>query len=167
MSRSTAPSPPAPVPAAVTVGREPLTGPDGRALVAALDAELEERYGAEVCGLGLAPEEVAPGRGVFLVARWDGEPVGCGALRKGDGDLAEVRRMYVAPAARGHRIATAVLRRLEAEARRLGAGRLLLETGPAQPEALSLYRREGFRRTECAGPYADSSGICMEKLLST
>ena len=97
----------------VEVGREPFDGPAGRALVAELMADLDVRYAGDGAGDGDAPEVVAtytvqpeqvtPPAGVFLVARLDGEAVGCGALRRivgGPPDVGEIKRMYTVPSAR-------------------------------------------------------------------
>src|SRR5690606_12365017 len=93
----------------------------------------------------LDPDEVAPGRGAFLVAWLDGAPVGCGAVRRIDGDTAEIKRMYVAPTLRDRGIGRVLLAGLEAAARELGVRRLVLETGVRQHAAIALYARAGFR----------------------
>ena len=95
----------------------------------------------------------------------DGAPVGCGAVRLLDGDDAEVKRMYVVPSARGRGVGRALLAALESEARSLGAGRLVLETGIRQTEALALYRRAGFVDIPAYGEYAASPGtsVCLAK----
>jgi GNAT superfamily N-acetyltransferase len=83
--------------------------------------------------------------------------VGCGALRAlGDG-AAEVKRMYVVPAARGRGVARAVLAGLEAAARERGWSTLRLETGPRQPEAVGLYTRAGYRPIRAFGVYVGAS----------
>ena len=91
---------------------------------------------------------------VVLVARDDdGTPLGCGALRAlGDG-VAEVKRMYVVPAARGRGVSKAVLAGLEDAARERGWTTLRLETGPLQPEAIRLYEGAGYRPVEAFGAY--------------
>jgi GNAT superfamily N-acetyltransferase len=55
------------------------------------------------------PDDVLAGRGAFLIARLDGQAVGCGALRQMEADSAEVNRMYVVPAARRRGVARAIL----------------------------------------------------------
>ncbi|WP_329518853.1 GNAT family N-acetyltransferase [Spirillospora sp. NBC_01491] len=145
----------------VTITPEPLLGADARALIAQLDAELADRYhDPEDIHIELADEEVAGGGGTFLVARLDGEPVGCAALRTLDPSTGEIKRVYVAPSARGARVGSRLLAELEGRAVRLGLERLVLETGPRQPEALRLYERAGFVRIPCFGEYAGAS-VCM------
>jgi GNAT superfamily N-acetyltransferase len=143
----------------------PLASPEARALIAALDAELRAQYpepGANHFRLDEA--EVSPGRGVFLIAHLDGEKIGCGAVRMLDAVTAELKRMYVAPPARGRGAGRRILEALEAEARALGATRLVLETGVRQREALSLYERAGFTRIPPFGEYLGSPlSVCMMK----
>lgn len=149
----------------LAVAAEPFDSPDVQRLVAALDAHLSERYPpAQRFGPNLRAEHTEVGRGVFLVARVNGIAVGCGAVRLlADGD-AEVKRMWVEPAARGQGVAKVVLERLQAAALELGATRLVLETGIHQAEAISLYRRSGFAPVECWGEYARvPTSLCMAK----
>jgi hypothetical protein len=94
-------------PNALEIEPEALTSPVAIALVAALNAELLARYPEPgATHFRLDPGEVAPGTGVFLVVRWSGRPVGCGALRclrdpvlmrELGPRVGEVKRMYVAP----------------------------------------------------------------------
>jgi len=90
----------------------------------------------------------------FFIARLEGEAVGCGAIALFDG-CAEVKRMFTIQAARGRGVATAVLARLEAEARIEARPLLRLETGIHQHEALVLYDRRGFTRCEAFSPYSE------------
>ena len=85
---------------------------------------------------------------VFL-AREDGVAVGCGALIL-DQDWAEMKRIFVAPAARGRGIATTVIDRLEREAMHAGRDWMRLEVGILQTEGFALYRKLGY--AEC-GPF--------------
>jgi GNAT superfamily N-acetyltransferase len=151
----------------VEIRRAEISAPIVQQLIAALNAELEGLYPEEGANhFRLDADEVADGRGAFLVAYADGRAVGCGAVRRNDPDVAEIKRMYVVPEARGRGIARQVLGELEAEARRLGVSRLVLETGLRQAEALSLYRRAGFVEIPLFGEYIDSPlSVCMEKYL--
>ena len=154
---------------ALTIRRADLDDAVARALIQELNEELTRRYPEEgATHFRLDREEVAPGRGAFLVAMRGSDPVGCGAVRRFDPDptTVEVKRMYTRRSARGQGAARAILQALEAEARALGAKRMILETGTRQPEAVALYRRAGFTRIEPWGEYIDSpTSICMEKLL--
>jgi putative acetyltransferase len=150
-----------------SIALEPLSSPDARALILALNADILERYpNPEDNFFELSEDEVTEGNGAFVVARLDSVPVGCGAFRRTDARTAEIKRMYVARAARGHGLGRRILEALESEARRLSIERLVLETGERQHEAVALYERAGFRRIPRFGPYAESEhSICFEKLL--
>jgi putative acetyltransferase len=164
-------------PDALEIALVALTSPVVTALVTALNVELSALYPEPgATHFRLDPGEVAPGAGAFLVARWSGRPIGCGALRHlREADLTrelgprvgELKRMYVAPELRGKGIGRALLTRLEAEARALGLTRLVLETGTRQTEALALYRRAGFTEIPAYGEYSASTGtsVCFEKVL--
>ncbi len=153
----------------IDVRREALDSEAARVLIEALNAELLARYPEEgATHFRLDPEEVRAGRGAFVVAWADAEAVGCGAVRRLDDEVAEIKRMYVVPAVRGRRIGEAVLAALESEARRLGVTRLVLETGERQPEAMALYARSGFTVVDPFGEYVDSPlSVCMSKDLGS
>jgi GNAT superfamily N-acetyltransferase len=153
--------------ALATIAREPLSSPDAQRLIASLNAELSVIYPNPADNFfKLAEEQTAGDRGVFLLARVDGRPVGCGALRRIDTTTGEIKRMYVAPAARGTGLGRRLLDELERHARGLGLRRLVLETGPRQPEAIGLYQRAGFARIPCFGEYRHAPlSVCMAKPL--
>jgi putative acetyltransferase len=102
----------------------------------------------------------------FLVARVDGKAIGCGAVVDSGEGWAELKRMFVAPAARGLKLGRRLLDEIEAIAARQGARVLRLEMGGLQPEALGLYRSAGFVEIGPFGDYApDPLSIFMEKPL--
>ncbi|MGA8717932.1 MAG: GNAT family N-acetyltransferase, partial [Solirubrobacteraceae bacterium] len=81
--------------------------------------------------------------------------------------VAELKRMYVVPAARGRGLSRAVLSELETRATALGATRVVLETGDKATAALALYESAGYARIPCFGAYAASpTSICFEKRLA-
>jgi pyruvate/2-oxoglutarate/acetoin dehydrogenase E1 component len=149
----------------VDVRRADIGAPVVQELIAQLNAELSRRYNEPGANhFRLDAEEVADGRGAFFVAYREGEAVGCGAVRRIDATTAEVKRMYVVPAARSAGVARQVLSRLEAEARALGAGRIVLETGIRSPEAVALYQRAGYAEIPLFGEYLGSPlSVCMGK----
>ena len=151
----------------LSIGAEAFESPDAQRLIAALDAGLAELYPPEQrFGPNLKAQHLEDGRGTFLVARDDSRAVACGAVRMLDATTGEIKRMYVEPDQRGRGVGRAVLSRLEAAARQLGAQRLVLETGSHSPDALALYRRAGFTQIGCWGEYAASpTSVCMEKSL--
>lgn len=88
--------------------------------------------------------DMVPPRGTFLLAWSDGLPVGCVGL-KGDGSgAAEIKRLWVAPAARGQGLAYRLMRAVEQAAVELRIGVLRLDTNSALPEAIALYRKTGW-----------------------
>jgi putative acetyltransferase len=88
----------------------------------------------------------------FAVARdAEGAAVGCAAIVL-SAEYGEIKRMYVRPAGRGQGTGRGLLALLEQAARDAGCARMVLESGPAQPEALRLYQRHGFH---VCGPYGD------------
>jgi putative acetyltransferase len=152
----------------VVVTTEPITSAVARALLVARHEELTARYAdtREARFVDLPNRDLAPGAGVFVVAWLDDEPVGCGTLRRLGDDQAEIKRMYVAPAARRRGVARAILRVLEDEARQRDIGALILETGERQPEAIALYESAGFTRCPCWGDYIESPlAVCFGKPL--
>lgn len=100
----------------------------------------------------------------FIVARVDGKALGCGAVVKSGAAWAEIKRMFVSPAARGQQLGRRLLEKLESIAIERGAQLLRLETGVKQPEALALYRSCGFVEIGPFGKYRpDPLSIFMEK----
>ncbi len=137
--------------ARVTVDFEPPTIEAARLCLESYFRELAEQFegGYDAYKDGSAPDsEMAPPAGRFVVARLDGEPVGCGALKRVDGEAGEIKRVWVASAARGLGVARRMLRKLEAAARDMGLATLRLDTNRALTEAHALYRREGYREVE-------------------
>ena len=84
-------------------------------------------------------------RGTFIVAMSDTLPIGCVGLKGTDHGYAEVKRLWVAPAARGLRLDRRLMDATEDAARGLGITLLRLDTNSALPEAGQLYRSTGWR----------------------
>jgi GNAT superfamily N-acetyltransferase len=125
-------------------------------LIDAMAAEMAAVY-AEIFPMdgrsNYRPELFDPSQDLFLVGEFLGKPLACGGLRWFDEDIVEVKRMYVAPSARGQGVGRALLTRLEAEARRLGYSEVVLETGVAQPHAIALYEGAGYIPADPWPPY--------------
>lgn len=121
--------------------------PPARELIEAMVGELEAFYGRiDRPGMPSATAaDFAPPGGICLVGRIDEEPVCVGAVKRLDDGLAEIKRMYVAPAGRSRGVARALLGALEDAARDLGYARVRLDTGPRQPHARALYLSAGYR----------------------
>ena len=135
------------------------------ALLAASDAYMASLYPAESNHMVDIHTLTQP-HVTFLVARAEGRAVGCGAVVKSAEGWAEIKRMFVSPAARGRKVGRQLLESLERVARQKGLTALRLETGIKQPEALALYRSAGFREIEPFGDYRpDPLSLFMEKTI--
>ena len=162
---------------------ETVTWDDTRAIAlrAAMDAEISPRYHDKL--EGISDEEAARlGAALAIDPRTitatvialdaEGRAVGHAALRDlGEvlsaspyaGSL-EVKRVYVAPEARGTGLSRALMAELERIAAVAGVGRLILQTGDRQPEAVGLYERIGYTRIPIYPPYlAIAFSNCFEK----
>jgi GNAT superfamily N-acetyltransferase len=127
--------------------------PLAQQLIDEVQQEYVVRYGGRDETVVDGAQFAAP-YGAFFVARADGEDVGCAGLRRHDDDVVEIKRMFVRAAYRRRGHARALLRALEDRARVSGYGRVILETGLAQPEAIALYESEGYRPIAGFGHYA-------------
>jgi GNAT superfamily N-acetyltransferase len=138
--------------------------PDSAALILELNELLDHLYDPDENHFRLDAHEVTGDRGIFILARLDGRPVGCGALRLTADGKSEIKRMYVRPAVQGRGVGRMILSRLEDQARRLGATGILLEMGDGQPEARALYESAGFAPVPCWGEYLATPGsVCLGK----
>jgi drug/metabolite transporter (DMT)-like permease/GNAT superfamily N-acetyltransferase len=131
----------------VELRRAATADDDAAALLEAYASEVYERttVAREPCRVEtIASEYVEPG-GAFLVVYEDGRAVGCGGIRALSDGMAEVKRMYIVPGARGRGHGRRLLGALEAEARRLGYTHMRLDTAETLREAQALYRASGYR----------------------
>jgi putative acetyltransferase len=102
----------------------------------------------------------------FFVAQHEGKTLGCIALAN-KGSYAEIKSMFVQPAARGKGIADALLQHIENEARAQEFGEIKLETGDKLLAAQRLYQRHGFTICPPFGEYsASESSVFMTKSLA-
>ncbi|MGI6853105.1 GNAT family N-acetyltransferase [Mesorhizobium sp. 1B3] len=124
---------------------------DIRALIDELNAALLELTPPEFC-FHMTVEEMAEPDTTVFVARDDGEAVACGALKRHQDSIGEVKRMYTRPSHRGRKIGAAIVTRIEDLARAESLTRLVLETGDRHPAAWAVYERAGFTR---CGPVLD------------
>lgn len=128
---------------------ERLDDPAGALLVGRFGEEMAALYPTFTNDHPGAPSstaaDLAPPHGGFVVAYTNGEPIGCGGLKRIDDAAVEVKRLYVAVDSRGRGVAAGLLATLEAAARELGYVRVRLDTGPSQPHALALFRSAGYR----------------------
>ncbi len=114
-------------------------------LTRALHAEQVGLYGRADAPEAARPADFTPPRGAFLVVTGpDGTALACGGWRTAAQATAEIKRMYVTPAARGHGLGRQILAALEGDARRRGMTQVILETGVANAAALALYTSRGY-----------------------
>lgn len=157
----------------VRIERLSITHPDAARLVEEVQQEYVVRYGGPD-DTPLEPDTFEPPGGTFVVAYdADGSAVATGAWRLRDDVLAlgtknaaEIKRMYVVPAARRGGLAHVVLDHLEQTAREAGAEVAILETGTKQPEAIAFYRARGYAEIGNFGYYSDEpESVCFARLL--
>ncbi|WP_406301273.1 bifunctional helix-turn-helix transcriptional regulator/GNAT family N-acetyltransferase [Streptomyces sp. NBC_00885] len=133
--------------------------PDAQHCLRAYFSELQERFETGFDpARSLLPDagELRPPHGLFLIARLHGEPVGCAGLKLPPGARAEIKRMWVAPHARGLGLGRRFLAELEARAAQYDCAVLRLDTNKALSAAISLYRSCGFQEVPAFNdePYA-------------
>jgi putative acetyltransferase len=91
-------------------------------------------------------------------------PLGCGAIKEHKADTMEIKRMFVLPESRKKGIATKILTELEHWAAELSYTKCVLETGMRQPEAIALYKKNGYALIQNFGQYAEmENSLCFEK----
>jgi DNA-binding MarR family transcriptional regulator/N-acetylglutamate synthase-like GNAT family acetyltransferase len=133
---------------------------DAKWCVAQYFAELGERFDDGFDARRSIPadaEDLKPPRGIFMIARLDGRPVGCGAVKAIEPGVGSVKRMWVSREVRGSGVGRRLLLALENEAAELGMELLRLETNRSLNEAQVLYRRNGYREVAAFNdePHAD------------
>lgn len=148
----------------VALRRTTTADPAFARLIAALDRDLRDRYGA-------LQDTYDPLNRVDLdtaIVAADGDlPVGCGCFKRFDDATVEIKRVFVVADRRGRGVAGAILGGLEAWARELGYAHAVLELGRRQPEAAALYRRHGYVETEAFEPYVGmAESLCLRKALA-
>jgi len=138
--------------------------PDFIKLVQQLDADLAERDGAEHAFYqqfnGIQQLN-------HVVVLYDAdEPIGCGAFKEIEKDTVEVKRMYTLPAHRSKGHASNILNALEQWAKEEGYSITVLETGKRQPEAIELYKKNGYNIIPNYGQYMGiENSVCFRKKL--
>ncbi len=138
--------------------------PDFIALVKQLDADLAVRDGNEHLFYSQFNKTHQIKHVVILYE--DNIAAACGAIRELNPTSMEVKRMYTLPESRGKGLATHILTELESWARELGFKKCILETGKRQPEAIELYKKNGYHIIPNFGQYVGvENSVCFEKLL--
>lgn len=148
----------------ITIIRTNAYNSEFKQLVELLNADLAQRDGK---AHALAQFNSINSLNHVVLAVKEGKAVGCGAISAYDDSSMEVKRMYVSPIARGQRIGEKILSELEKWARELGYTKCLLFMGSKQPEASTLYQRNGYTSIPKYGPLKDiPDSYCFSKELS-
>jgi len=135
------------MPEEITVRAEAADSLIAVRLVDAMVTEMDQLYGQPPgagVGSGASPSDFTPPTGAFLVIYAGGKPVAGGGIKRDDDGVAEIKRMYVVPAARRQGLGRRLLEALEDRARELGYARIRLDTGARQPHAQAMYERAGY-----------------------
>lgn len=150
----------------IVIARTDPGTPEIAAMVHELDRYMNELYPAESNHL-VDLDSLAQPAVRFFGVRVDGEFRGCGAIMLHGQEYAEVKRVFVAPSARGLGLGHRIIATLEDAARKEEISILRLETGISQPEAIGLFKAAGFRRCGPFGDYPedDPYSVFMEKAI--
>ncbi len=148
----------------ITTQRTDSDNQDFIELVKYLDADLAERDGSDHSFYSQF-NKIDKIKHV-VVAYENGKPMGCGAIKEYAPGTMEIKRMYTSPGSRGKRIATKVLAELEKWATEMSCEKCILETGKRQPEAIGLYKKNGYKLIPNYGQYAAmENSLCFDKEL--
>lgn len=150
----------------MTIKRVDSDHPDFKELARELEEDLKIRDGAD--HLYYAGLNKIDKLNHVLISYKNEIPIACGGLRPYTNDRMEIKRMYVRPDYRGQGVAKEILNELEKWTKELRYGYCVLETGRNQPEAIALYKRNGYLEIANFGRYKESpNSICMEKHVFT
>lgn len=143
----------------VTLAVEDPTTPDATWCIGQYVAELNRRFEVgfdPAKSISADASELTPPAGALILARLQGRPIGCGALKLHPGAPTELKRMWVAPEARGLGLGRRLLLELERYARQSGVAVVRLETNGTLQEAIALYRSSGYQEVPAFSdePYA-------------
>jgi GNAT superfamily N-acetyltransferase len=149
----------------ISIIRTNSDNPDFRSLVRLLDAELAIADGVDHAFYSQF-NKIDKIKYVVLVYE-NGIPEGCGAIKEFGINTMEVKRMFVSPDKRNKGFATMILAELEKWAGELSCTKCILETGKRQPDAIGLYKKNGYKPVPNYGQYAGvENSVCFEKVIS-
>ena len=131
-------------------------------LLAGLAHEYDTRYGENTEMARTAEHEFDPPSGLFVVVMDGDVTASGGGFRRHDATTCEVKRMWTHPDYRRRGLARRVLATLEEAAAEMGYARLILETGPRQPEAAAMYAARGYSRIDFYGPYSEALAFSLD-----
>ena len=152
----------------IDIAEERPDAPEALKLLAELDAELQAQPYPQESRHAFSVEKLLRENVAFFVARFDGEPAGCGGVKLFGTEYGEVKRMYVRPSHREQGIGKAILKHLADFSLQSQTNLLRLETGIYQTEAIGLYERFGFQRRPPFGEYkVDPMSVYLEIALES
>ncbi len=145
-----------------SIKRTNSTDPDFVELVRHLDAELSRINGSDDAFYAQF-NKIDKINHVVLIYDND-RPIACGAIKQFSNTAMEVKRMFTLPNYRGKGMASMLLKELEKWAKELDYKKCVLETSARQPDALALYRKNGYQVISNYGQYIGvENSICFEK----
>ena len=146
----------------IKIIRTDSENPDFIELVTHLDADLAIRDGDEHAFY--AQFNKIDKIKYVVVAYQNDQPIGCGAIKEYATNTMEIKRMFSLPSSRRKGVATQILTELEIWAAELSYQKCILETGIKQPEAIGLYKKNGYRLIANYGQYVGvENSVCFEK----
>tara|TARA_R110000868_G_scaffold11389_3_gene55908 strand:+ start:72113 stop:72604 length:492 start_codon:yes stop_codon:yes gene_type:complete len=146
----------------IQIIRTSAENPDFIALIQELDKDIENRDGEEHSFY--AQFNKTDSIKHALVVYEDERAIGCGAFKVYKDEVAEIKRMFVNPEDRGKGIASKILKELESWAEEENFKSCILETGKKYPEAIALYKKNGFVITSNYGQYEGiDDSVCFSK----
>lgn len=152
---------------ALTVSIESARQNDVVELLTLGTAFARELYPPESCFLLNVDELEEPGVDVYVARNEGGQALGMAALVPWGTAVTELKRMFVRPEARGQGVASALLTRIDLDARAAFLRQIVLETGTKHDAAQALYSRHGFVEIPQFGIYiGEPFSVCMAKMLS-
>jgi GNAT superfamily N-acetyltransferase len=145
--------------------RTDSTDQNFKELILLLDNELNDQYGDKQNYYDRF--NIIEECKTVVIAKSNNNPIGCGCFKTLTDDTVEIKRMFVNKNSRRQGISKKILTELETWAIELGYDFALLETGYKQKEAIGLYEKYGYRKTDNYGPYIGlETSICMKKKIS-
>lgn len=139
----------------VSIRIEDPAGEDAQWCLQSYFAELDARFDGGFdpgASIPATVDELVQPRGLLLIARLDGEPIGCAAVKFDDPEPAYIKRLWVAHSARGLGVGRRLLDELERHARQRGAAAVRLDTNRRLTEAIALYRSSDYREVAAFTP---------------
>ena len=147
----------------------PAESPAQIAQVRELFLEYEQSLGVKLCfqnfeqEIAGLPGHYAPPDGRLLLAEYKEQLAGCVALHQWQGEICEMKRLYLRPSFRGKGLGRMIAEKIVAEARNIGYRRMRLDTiEPIMKDAVEMYRKLGFREIASYRPNLIAGAMYME-----